>query len=85
MTLARIIAAIMLVGAAVGYRIAFADYCRQRRRRARRIAIARAMRDKRRYEFEILRLSVGAEQPEPEIIVLSEDDFKICDEGRNEA
>ena len=58
MTLAKTIGMIMLIIAAVGYRVAFADYCRRRRRRARREIVTRYRAKLRRAEFWVWRLSV---------------------------
>ena len=58
MPFAKILGLIMLITAAVGYRIAFAEYCRKRRRRIRRNIITHYRARLRRANFRVWRMSV---------------------------
>ena len=58
MTFAKILGIIMLITAAVGYRIAFAEYCRKRRRQIKRNIVTHYRARLRRANFQIWQMSV---------------------------
>lgn len=58
MTFAKILGLIMLITAAVGYRIALAEYCRKQRRQVKRNIVTRYRARLRRANFRVWRMSV---------------------------
>ena len=65
MTFAKILGLIMIITAAVGYRIALAEYCRKRRRQVKRNIVTRYRARLRRANFQVWQMSVekfGAEE-----------------------
>ena len=65
MTFAKILGLIMLITAAVGYRIALAEYCRKRRRQIKRNVVTHYRARLRRANFQVWQMSVekfGAEE-----------------------
>ena len=58
MTFTKILGLIMLITAAVGYRIALAEYCRKQRRQVRRNIVTRYRARLRRANFQVWRMSI---------------------------